>query len=1131
MDLLAILIIQLYYLSNSGLIEALLDLTLINSRPLISKSETSLVCVSEGKSDPDEVSITRNIDPFLDQWGSPAAQNKTKSYPSKVVWSNEKNDSVGIFFCEGRLKKEATRITTVKMSQQAHFLPEVFSLTANKGENVTIRFKRQLQTDADVMIYKDDMFFSSVPRDDVTHTVECALRSVTVKDAGVYSAFLIGGNVLTAAFTQLIVRKCEAHMWGADCLKHCPVCLNGGICNDETGECICPPGFMGERCKTACGQNTYGRNCTPCTGGTCHFSMFCLPAPYGCSCATGWKGLQCDQACDPGFYGADCRLKCDCVNGGECDRFEGCLCPVGWQGLHCEKEGFGEVPFQLVSPSSSIEANAGVTLELNCTATGYPLLVHGDIQLLTPHGNKVNPTTTKTIMHPVKQTITFFEVLKISPKDSGNWICRVKTPNRVAVRPFKVSVKVPPSPQTPPTKTNSGTRFIIVKANVEPHIGDGPIILTRLLYKPAGALESWSSIEVTDPSELVKLDNLQPMCQYNVCIQLSRPGEGGEGHPGPVASFWTDCPTLPAPTGFKVIPKSQTSLWLKWQPVAGNLEDITYHVECHAANDSKEKPITMDVPGNQSSLEIEGLQPKQQYQCRVRAQTNSVGEWCDMVTSWTHSNKQPPAPAKVKIFNISDSSAFISWLIEDGNSISSIVIRYKIYGAEDYTQETEINVRENIVAQFQLRGLEPNSPYLVEIYAKNNIGESYPNPTLELHTLPESAAVYYRRQQEGRLLLYAILGSAGMTCLTILLAFCIVLHFKRNNFQRKMVQAFQNSSREEPIIQFNSGTLTLTRKPKPQLRMPIVYPVLHWDDIKFEDIIGEGNFGQVLKARIKKDGHKMNAAIKRMKEYASKDDHRDFAGELEVLCRLGHHPNIINLLGACEHRGYLYVAIEFAPHGNLLDFLRNSRVLDTDPAYAIAHSTASTLSSQQLLQFAADVAKGMDYLSQKQFIHRDLAARNILVGDNYVAKIADFGLSRGKEVYVKKTMGRLPVRWMAIESLNYSVYTTNSDVWSYGVLLWEIVSLGGTPYCGMTCAELYEKLPLGYRMEKPLNCVDEVYELMLQCWREKPYERPTFAQILVSLNRMLEERKTYVNTTLFEKFTYAGIDCSAEEAG
>uniref|UniRef100_A0AAY4CQS5 receptor protein-tyrosine kinase n=1 Tax=Denticeps clupeoides TaxID=299321 RepID=A0AAY4CQS5_9TELE len=326
-----------------------------------------------------------------------------------------------------------------------------------------------------------------------------------------------------------------------------------------------------------------------------------------------------------------------------------------------------------------------------------------------------------------------------------------------------------------------------------------------------------------------------------------------------------------------------------------------------------------------------------------------------------------------------------------------------------------------------------------------------------------------------------------------------------------------------------SRTLTLTRRTKPT-QEPLTYPILEWEDIKFEDVIGEGNFGQVIKAMIKKDGNKMSAAVKMLKEFASENDHRDFAGELEVLCKLGQHPNIINLIGACENRGYLYIAIEYAPYGNLLDFLRKSRVLETDPAFAKEHGTASTLTSQQLLQFAVDVANGMHYLSDKQFIHRDLAARNVLVGENLVAKIADFGLSRGEEVYVKKTMGRLPVRWMAIESLNYSVYTTKSDVWSFGVLLWEIVSLGGTPYCGMTCAELYEKLPQGYRMEQPKNCDDEVYELMRQCWRDRPYERPPFAQISVQLNRMQEARKAYVNMALFENFTYAGIDATAEEA-
>uniref|UniRef100_A0A673KAZ7 receptor protein-tyrosine kinase n=1 Tax=Sinocyclocheilus rhinocerous TaxID=307959 RepID=A0A673KAZ7_9TELE len=372
-----------------------------------------------------------------------------------------------------------------------------------------------------------------------------------------------------------------------------------------------------------------------------------------------------------------------------------------------------------------------------------------------------------------------------------------------------------------------------------------------------------------------------------------------------------------------------------------------------------------------------------------------------------------------------------------------------------------------------------------------------------------------RPKAEDHQLLWAVVGSVAVTCVTILLALLILFYIRKSG--------------EETILQFNSGTLTLTRRPKPSPE-PLTYPILEWEDIKFEDVIGEGNFGQVIKAMVKKDGIKMSAAIKMLKEFASENDHRDFAGELEVLCKLGQHPNIINLIGACENRGYLYIAIEYAPYGNLLDFLRKSRVLETDPAFAKEHGTASTLTSQQLLQFAADVATGMHYLSDKQFIHRDLAARNVLVGESLVAKIADFGLSRGEEVYVKKTMGRLPVRWMAMESLNYSVYTTKSDVWSFGVLLWEIVSLGGTPYCGMTCAELYEKLPQGYRMEQPRNCDDEVYELMRQCWRDRPYERPPFSQISVQLNRMQEARKAYVNMALFENFTYAGIDATAEEA-
>uniref|UniRef100_A0A8C3JRC2 Angiopoietin-1 receptor n=1 Tax=Calidris pygmaea TaxID=425635 RepID=A0A8C3JRC2_9CHAR len=1029
MDPLAHLVLYGFSLMISGKVEAALDLILINSFPLVGNSETSLICITSKWRSRESITIDRDQEDVTNQHREPLEVNEDlkRATAKTVVWKREQaSETIGAYYCEGKLKDEVTRIHTMKMPLGASFHPVALTVTANKGEHVNISFIRMAAKEEDAVIYKNGSFIHSVPRHEVPGELEVSYPQVQPQDAGVYSARYIGGNLFTSAYTRLIVRRCEAQKWGPSCSSHCPSCTNNGICHEDTGECICPPGFMGKTCEKACGANTFGKTCeeTCKENYGCRNYMFCLPDPYGCSCATGWMGLECDKECKPGFYGSDCKLKCNCHNGGTCDRFKGCICSLGWHGLQCEKEGSADLSPQIENLLDPVELNSGVEFKPFCIATGMPLPKSEEFKLLKQDGTVLRPALIVTS----NRSEAMFTINRIQPRDTGTWVCSVQTVAGMAEKAFQVTVKVPPVPQYAPRLTDSGHNFLIIDINADLHLGDGPVVSTKLLYKPAKHYQSWMSVEVKGTTK--RLDNLEPKTEYLFCVQLSRQGEGGEGHPGPQARFTT------------------------------------------------------------AALGI------------------------------------PPAPYNIRFSNTTDTSSVISWTTAEGHSISSIIISYKIYGKAEYNH-IDIIIKNTSITQYHLKGLEPNTVYQVQINAQNNIGLSNPNTSFELKTLPETKAPY--ESKGGKMLLIAILGSAGMTCVTILLAFLIMLQLKRANFQRRMAQAFQNVVREEPAVQFNSGTLTLSKKAK-NSPDPTIYPVLEWNDIKFQDVIGEGNFGQVLKARIKKDGLRMDAAIKRMKEYASKDDHRDFAGELEVLCKLGHHPNIINLLGACEHRGYLYLAIEYAPHGNLLDFLRKSRVLETDPAFAIANSTASTLSSQQLLHFAADVARGMDYLSQKQFIHRDLAARNILVGENYVAKIADFGLSRGQEVYVKKTMGRLPVRWMAIESLNYSVYTTNSDVWSYGVLLWEIVSLGGTPYCGMTCAELYEKLPQGYRLEKPLNCDDEVYDLMRQCWREKPYERPSFAQILVSLNRMLEERKTYVNTTLYEKFTYAGIDCSAEEA-
>ncbi|KAJ8007478.1 hypothetical protein DPEC_G00117920 [Dallia pectoralis] len=1115
------------------------DLTLVNPDPMVTSSDSSLHCVSSDWTSRQSGSASRSILVMGRSYPLTPPKNLTVSpdpiyhHASKFQWTT-RSDIYGEFFCRAR-KGDPRQIYTYKMLNEAAFLPETLTITVSIGEDVNISFTRRKVFEEDVVIYKNDSFFiHSELKNEISDVLVYPIQGVTSSDAGLYTARSIAGAKTTSAILRLIVRKCKSGLWGANCEHRCPPCSNGGVCHDETGDCICAPGFMGHTCETVCGEGKFGRSCKElCGDGYCRAMVFCQRDPYGCSCSTGWRGFNCSEPCPPGYYGAGCKLQCECGDKGKCDRFRGCVCP-GQHGARCERY---DSPPVVISHLNDTELNSGIHYLVTCTVTGEPAPIHGDTILLRPDKTKINAFDTDIVNN---QTISKFKVDRITEIDAGRWVCQVTTSAGQGERDFMVTVKVPPTPLHPPMLNNSGPYHAVLLVNNQPYTGDGPVTSVKVMYRQVNR-SKWETVEVAGP--VVKLENLSPMTQYTTAVLLSRHGPGGVGFPGPEAWFSTQMLDLPLPSGVRLVPVSQTSLGLSWDRVMTpdfHKEDLTYRVECVQSSDPGNVK-TYQLPTNSTGLSLTELKPRHRYECKVQTMSVSAGQHSQTVSAWTLSNELPPAPDNIQSCNITDTSAIITWSLAEGHSISKVMLRFQEIDLADYNQLAQIKVpqqgerrngKKANQMQFQLHGLKPDTSYLVEMWSQNNIGEGLEKSQVLLKTTTsQESARLAGFGSDDNMLFFAILGSAGMTCITILLAFCIVLQLKRATFQRRIVQAFQNIVREEPAVQFSSGSLNVPNKKHKNPEQPLSYPTLEWSDIKFQDVIGEGNFGQVLKARIKKDGLRMDAAIKRMKEYASKDDHRDFAGELEVLCKLGHHANIINLLGACEHRGYLYLAIEFAPHGNLLDFLRKSRVLETDPAFAIANGTASTLSSQQLLHFAADVARGMDYLAQKQFIHRDLAARNILVGENFVAKIADFGLSRGQEVYVKKTMGRLPVRWMAIESLNYSVYTTNSDVWSYGVLLWEIVSLGGTPYCGMTCAELYEKLPQSYRLEKPLNCDDEVYDLMRQCWRERPYERPLFQQILVSLNRMLEERKTYVNTTLYEKFTYAGIDCSAEEAG
>ncbi|XP_019638403.1 PREDICTED: hepatocyte growth factor receptor-like [Branchiostoma belcheri] len=273
--------------------------------------------------------------------------------------------------------------------------------------------------------------------------------------------------------------------------------------------------------------------------------------------------------------------------------------------------------------------------------------------------------------------------------------------------------------------------------------------------------------------------------------------------------------------------------------------------------------------------------------------------------------------------------------------------------------------------------------------------------------------------------------------------------------------------------------------------------------------LGRGQFGEVRLGEIRNRRVTTTVAVKTLRDSASDSDKKDLLGELEILVTVGRHDNIISLVGACTKGGPLMIVVEYAPNGCLKAWLKTNSV-EANSEYQ--NQPVPVLDLEQLIQFGINVAAGMSHLAAVQCVHRDLAARNILLGKNLVAKVSDFGLSRDiyeSEEYVKTTQTKLPLRWMAYESLFYNVYTTQSDVWSFGVLLWEIMTMGSLPYEGMKGKQMMDMIKDGGRLEKPLYCPDELFALMEDCWTTLPEDRPTFPQLKTNLDTIIQAHKPY----------------------
>uniref|UniRef100_A0A665UZZ5 Tyrosine-protein kinase receptor n=1 Tax=Echeneis naucrates TaxID=173247 RepID=A0A665UZZ5_ECHNA len=278
--------------------------------------------------------------------------------------------------------------------------------------------------------------------------------------------------------------------------------------------------------------------------------------------------------------------------------------------------------------------------------------------------------------------------------------------------------------------------------------------------------------------------------------------------------------------------------------------------------------------------------------------------------------------------------------------------------------------------------------------------------------------------------------------------------------------------------------------------------------------LGEGAFGKVFLAEcynLTPDQEKIHVAVKTLKE-ASESGRADFYREAELLTNL-QHEHIVTFYGVCVESDPLIMVFEYMKHGDLNKFLRShgpDAVLMADGQ----HSILVELTQSQMLHIAQQIAAGMVYLASQHFVHRDLATRNCLVGENLLVKIGDFGMSRdvySTDYYRVGGHTMLPIRWMPPESIMYRRFTTESDVWSLGVVLWEIFTYGKQPWYQLSNNEVIECITQGRVLQRPRTCPKEVYDLMLGCWQREPYMRLNIKEIHSMLQSLAKASPVYLD--------------------
>uniref|UniRef100_A0A8C1XNS0 receptor protein-tyrosine kinase n=1 Tax=Cyprinus carpio TaxID=7962 RepID=A0A8C1XNS0_CYPCA len=593
----------------------------------------------------------------------------------------------------------------------------------------------------------------------------------------------------------------------------------------------------------------------------------------------------------------------------------------------------------------------------------------------------------------------------------------------------------------------------------------------------------------------------------SVCPDSSHSGEMGSAscvcRPGfyraPTDSPDTPCTRPPSSPRNPVPQVNDTSLTLEWsEPLdSGGRSDLTYSVECRmclvpgapcmlCGDGVNYRPSQTGIQGRRVS--IWGLRPHTTYSFTIMAlngvsplsQQGPAGETINITTS----PNVPVLVSGLRKGTATESSLTLHWNTPTQSHYRILQYQLRYCEKERGSEENSCHFMESNTNEVVLSDLRRATQYEVQVRARTLGGYGSFSQAVVFRTLPDD-------DSSSPLLVTGILIAMGMLVLIIVIAAAIYCIRKQSHFK-------------DPEMNDKNGQYLMGQGVKVYID-PFTYEdpneavrefakEIDVSCVKIEEVIGAGEFGEVCRGRLRIPGKKENyVAIKTLKGGYTDKQRRDFLSEASIMGQF-QHPNIIHLEGIITASCPVMILTEFMENGALDSFLRLND---------------GQFTPIQLVGMLRGIASGMKYLSEMSYVHRDLAARNILVNSNLVCKVSDFGLSRflqensSDPTYTSSLGGKIPIRWTAPEAIAFRKFTSASDVWSYGIVMWEVMSFGERPYWDMSNQDVINAIEQDYRLPPPPDCPTYLHQLMLDCWQKERTARPRFSNIVSALDKLI----------------------------